>query len=261
MGKSSFKWFQMRVLCMCKSAAAWGLLILLNMTTKQVETSITINTTPRSIFICTTINSYVQYFQRFTPFSFFFIFHYAMNWPPSLPTPLSSIFFHCTKLSSLLHPTPLSSIFVKYTKLSALPTLHHFHLFYFTIRICHPLPTLPRFHLLSLTIRSSHPRPTQPLFIYFLDLYLYEKVTHPPRQTVSSKLPMQNDTWNSHHDHKTSTFTIVFCRSWACAVNWHHSNCSIHKGFRLTVGAQTPCKAATQERREDWVEQVVMVLV
>ena len=64
------QWFQVRALCMCKSAAAWNLLNLLNMTTKQVETSITINTTARSIFICTTMNSYVQYFQRYIPFAF-----------------------------------------------------------------------------------------------------------------------------------------------------------------------------------------------
>ena len=116
---------------MCKSAC--NLLNLLNMTTKQVETSITINTAARSIFICTTMNSYVQYFQRYIPFAFtiegnrhplphptplsylfhflFFFFHYAKKSPPSHPTPLSSIFFHYTRQSPPSHPTPFSSIF------------------------------------------------------------------------------------------------------------------------------------------------------
>ena len=116
------------------------------MTTKQVETSITINTTARSIFICTTMNSYVQYFQRYIPFAFtiegsrhplphptplsylfhflsffFFFFHYVKKSLPSHPTPLSSIFFHYTRQLPPSHPTPFSYTFFHYTKQSLPP--------------------------------------------------------------------------------------------------------------------------------------------
>ena len=59
------------------------------MTTKQVETSITINTTARSIFICTTMNSYVQYFQKYIPFAFTIE---GSRHPLPHPSPLSYLF-------------------------------------------------------------------------------------------------------------------------------------------------------------------------
>ena len=152
-GKFVLQWFQVRALCMCKSAAAWNLLNLLNMTTKQVETSITINTTVRSIFICTTMNSYVQYFQRYIPFAFTME---GSRHPLSHPTPLSYLF----------HFLSFSSFFTMWRSRS-LPTLPRFHPFSFTIRNSHPLPTPHRFRIFSFTIRNSHTLPTPHRFHIF----------------------------------------------------------------------------------------------
>ena len=167
------------------------------MTTKQVETSITINTTARSIFICTTMNSYVQYFQRYIPFaftiegsrhplphptplsylfhflSFFFFFHYVKKSLPSHPTPLSSIFFHYTRQAPPSHPTPFSYIFFHYTNLSypPHPTLLSSISFHYTNLSYPPHPT-PLSSTLSLTIRNSNSLPTlSPAFIYYDFIY------------------------------------------------------------------------------------------
>ena len=116
------------------------------MTTKQVETSITINTTARSIFICTTMNSYVQYFQRYIPF--------ALTIEGSRhPLP---------------HPTPLSYLF-------------HFLSFFFFFSLCEevaPFPPYPAFiHFLSL-YETVTPFSPYTVVIYFLSLY--ETVTPSP---------------------------------------------------------------------------------
>ena len=171
-GKFVLQWFQVRALCMCKSAAAWNLLNLLNMTTKQVETSITINTTARSIFICTTMNSYVQYFQRYIPFAFTIE---GSRHPLPHPTPLSylfhflSFFFFFTMWRSRSLPTLPRFHPFSFTirDRHPLPTLHRFHIFSFTIRNSHSLPTLPRFHPFSFTIRICHTLPTLPRFHLF----------------------------------------------------------------------------------------------
>ena len=218
-GKFVLQWFQVRALCMCKRAAAWNLLNLLNMTTKQVETSITINTTARSIFICTTMNSYVQYFQRYIPFAF--TIEGSRHSLPH-PTPLSylfhflSFFFFFTMWRSRSlpilprfhplsftirdrHPLPTLHRFHIFSftirKSHSLPTLPRFHPFCFTIRICNTLPTLLRFHLLSLTIRNSNSLPTlSPAFIYYL--WLYQPVTHspPPPHPTQQKRSVANYT-------------------------------------------------------------------
>ena len=118
------------------------------MTTKQVETSITINTTARSIFICTTMNSYVQYFQRYIHFAFTIegSRHPLPHPTPPHPTPP--------------HPTPLSYLF-------------HFLSFFF-FSLCEevaPFPPYPAFiHFLSL-YETGTPFPPYPAFIYFLSLY------------------------------------------------------------------------------------------
>ena len=125
-----------------------NLLNLLNMTTKQVKTSITIkiNTTARSIFNCTTMNSYVQYFQRCVPFAFTIE---GSRHP-------------------LPHPTPLSYLF-------------HFLSLFFFFSLCEefaPFPPYPAFiHFLSL-YETVTPFPPYTVFIYFLSLY--ETVTPSP---------------------------------------------------------------------------------
>ena len=171
-GKFVLQWFQVRALCMCKSAAAWNLLNPLNMTTKQVETSITINTTARSIFICITMYSYVQYSQRYIPFAFTIE---GSRHPLPHPTPLSylfhflSFFFFCTMWRSRSLPTlpRFHPFFFTIRDSHPLPTLHRFYIFSFTIRNSHSLPTLPRFHPFSFTIRICHTLPTLPRFHLF----------------------------------------------------------------------------------------------
>ena len=227
-GKFVLQWFQVRALCMCKSAAAWNLLNLLNMTTKQVETSITINKTARSIFICTTMNSYEQYFQRYIPFAFtiegsrrplphptplsylfhFFLFFFTMWRSRSLPTLPRFHPFSFTIRDSHPLPTLYSFHIFSFTIRNShfLPTLPRFYPFSFAIQICHTLFTLPGFHLLSLTVRNSNSLPTLPPgFILSITLstiisgYTKQSPTPPTqqkRQTVSSKLYLQNDRLN-----------------------------------------------------------------
>ena len=165
------------------------------MTTKQVETSITINTTARSIFICITMNSYVQYSQRYIPFaftiegsrhplphptplsylfhflSFFFFLHYVKKSLPSHPTPLSSILFHYTRQSPPSHPTPFLYIFFHYTKQSLPP---------------HPAPfSSIFFHYTNLSY-PPHPTPLSSISFHYTNL------SYPPHPTpLSSTL--------SHH--------------------------------------------------------------
>ena len=146
------------------------------MTTKQVETSITINTTARSIFICTTMNSYVQYFQRYIPFAFTIE---GSRHPLPHPTPLSYLIhflsFFFFSLCEEVAPFPPYLAFIHFLSLYETVTpfppytvfIHIFSL-YETVT---PSPPYPAFiHCLSL-YESAIPSPPYPAFIYFFSLY------------------------------------------------------------------------------------------
>ena len=188
------------------------------MTTKQVETSITINTTARSIFICTTMNSYVQYFQRYIPLaftiegsrhplphpnplsylfhflSFFFFFSLCEEVVPFPPYPA---FIHFLSLYETVTPFPPYTVFIYFLSLyetvtpsPPYPAFIHFLSLYESVI---PSPPYSAFiYSLSLTIRNSNSLPTlSPAFIYYAFIYylwLYQPVTHfpppPPNKNV-----------------------------------------------------------------------------
>ena len=175
-GKFVLQWFQVRALCMSKSAAAWNLLNLLNMTIKQIETSITINATARSIFIWTTMNSYVQYFQRYIPFAFTIE---GSRHPLPHPTPLSYLihflsffFFSLCEEVALFPPYPafihFLSLYETVTPFPPYTVFIHCLSLYETVT---PSPPYPAFiHCLSL-YETVTPSPPYPAFIHCLSLY------------------------------------------------------------------------------------------